>query len=184
MPDQDEFDNLEGDDSNEEPNDNEDARFWQELNDLDWSSEEEDEIKAEMRAREQRLGKLPLMQKAKEILHLTEALVATIEEKSDIFQICPRMIESAMQLGAKVVRAEASGHYSPKMESAVVVKLNAVELLAQLSLCEAEELVSPVDAALLRQEVDEFRHLFLVWVAGFDRTNDLPDEWGLFSQPS
>jgi hypothetical protein len=188
MPDQDEFDDNEWenreDGGEENGSDDADARFWQELNDLDWSSSEEDEdLGPEVNDQTERLAQLPLMKKAREILHLTEAIAAAIDDRNDIFQICARMLENAMQIGAKVVRAEASKYYSVKMENAVLVKVNANELLSQLGLCEQEELISKQDGTLLHDEVMEFRQLFVDWVGKFDKKTDQPDEWGLFAPP-
>ncbi len=184
MPDNDEFDDFLDDQESKDgeggENTDADARFWQELNDLDWNSAEEDALDHITSERNERLGQLPVMLKAREILHLTEAIVATIDEKSDMFHLCPQMLENAMLIGAKIVRAEASEFYSPKMESAVLVKINAMELLNQLSLGESEALINLRDAALLREEIADFRRLFVNWASTFDPTNDQPDEWELF----
>ena len=31
---------------------------------------------------------------------------------------------------------------------------------------------------VLRDAIEEFRVLFIEWVNGFDKSNDIPDEWG------
>jgi hypothetical protein len=36
---------------------------------------------------------------------------------------------------------------------------------------------------VLRNEIDEFRLLFIDWVAGFDQWNYIIDRWGLFNPP-
>ena len=36
---------------------------------------------------------------------------------------------------------------------------------------------------LLRNEIEEFRLLFIEWVAGFDKSNYIIDRWGLFNPP-
>jgi hypothetical protein len=36
---------------------------------------------------------------------------------------------------------------------------------------------------LLRKEIDEFRLLFIDWVASFDVWNYIKDDWGLFNPP-
>lgn len=182
MPNNDEFDDFRDE---EEPQDSEgeenaDARFWQELNDLDWNSAEEGELDRVLNERNERLGQLPLMLKAREILHLTEAIVATVDEKNDRFHLGSQMLENAMLIGAKIVRVEASEHYSPKMENAVLVKINAMELVNQLSLGESEALINVRDAALLREEITDFRRLFVSWVKTFDPTKDQVDGWELF----
>ena len=35
----------------------------------------------------------------------------------------------------------------------------------------------------MRKEIDEFRLLFIDWVAGFDEWNYIKDDWGLFNPP-
>jgi hypothetical protein len=37
--------------------------------------------------------------------------------------------------------------------------------------------------SLLRNEIDEFRLLFIDWVASFDAWNYIKDDWGLFNPP-
>ena len=36
---------------------------------------------------------------------------------------------------------------------------------------------------MVRQQIEEFRLLFIDWVAGFDPWNYIVDDWGLFNPP-
>lgn len=124
--------------------------------------------------------RLPLMKKAGEVLRLTEAIVAMIDEESDDLLIREQMLANAFVLMPKIAAAEGTSSYTLRMENAVVVKIHARELLAQTALVKAEKLVSDTDLQVLRDALDEFRMLFAAWVRGFDKDSDTPDGWGLF----
>jgi hypothetical protein len=146
------------------------------LDDGDWNSEE---ARKEMEAHNQRINKMPLMKKADEILHLTMAIVATIDEEKDVLEVRNAMTENAYTLMPKIAGAEGNDLYSLRMENAVLIKIHARELLAQTSLCKAENLAETKDLFLLREAIEEFRVLFVEWINSFDKNNDIPDEWGI-----
>ncbi len=121
--------------------------------------------------------KLPIYKKAGSIIQTTAALVECFEEKDLAEPIKSLMLENAMTLQAKVVNAEAGDFYSHRMDNAVLIKLAARELRSQTFLCEAMDLVSKDYLNLLRNEINEFRVIFLEWVRSFDTANDIRDEW-------
>ena len=158
------------DDEDEEPD-------FSDYNEDDWNDEA---FRKEMEEEERRVRNLPVMQKADEIVRLTEAIVETIREEEDELHVRERMLSNACVLMPKIAGAEASDLYTLRMENAVLIKIHARELLAQTSLCKAEKLARPDDLQLLRNTLEEFRVLFVEWVTGFDKNNDIPDEWGIF----
>lgn len=94
------------------------------------------------------------------------------------------MMEDVMIINAKLRGAEAVDLYSQRMENAVVIKIHAVSLLTATSGLKMMGLSSNKYLQLLRDEIEAFRKLFVDWVASFDKTNDIPDDWGLFSKPN
>ncbi|AFD05832.1 hypothetical protein [Solitalea canadensis] len=141
----------------------------------------EDDFDSEAYKREQeRIHNLPVFVKAKEIAHITQAICDSIKAERDLLGVRDAMQENAFLLGAKIAGAEGGDLYTLRMESAVIIKIHARELLTQTTLCKMEELVDEKYLQLLRDEIDNFRLLFIDWVNGFDRTNDVPDDWGLF----
>jgi hypothetical protein len=91
------------------------------------------------------------------------------------------MMEDVMMIGAKLRGAEGISFYSAKMENAVVIKLHAVSLLTSTSGLKMMGLSDNKYLQLLRDEIEAFRKLFVEWIAGFDKTTDIPDGWELFS---
>ncbi|MNE77638.1 hypothetical protein D3C80_1739670 [compost metagenome] len=89
-------------------------------------------------------------------------------------------MENAFLLGAKISGAEGGDLYTLRMENAVIIKIHARELLTQTTLCRMEELAEDKYLQLLRDEINSFRLLFIEWVNNFDKSNDVPDDWGLF----
>jgi len=87
---------------------------------------------------------------------------------------------NAYMLGPKIAGAEAADLYTLRMENAVLIKIHARELLTQTSFCKAEKLSKPEYLKLLRDEIENFRILFVEWVKSFDKENDIKDDWGLF----
>jgi len=37
---------------------------------------------------------------------------------------------------------------------------------------------------VLKKEIETFKALFIQWIRSFDKSNDLPDDWHLFNDPS
>lgn len=92
------------------------------------------------------------------------------------------MMEDVMMINVKLRGAEAGDLYSLRMENAVIIKIHANSLLTATSALKMMGLSNNKYLQLLRDEIEEFRKLFVLWVQGFDRTNDAPDSWGLFNQ--
>lgn len=115
-----------------------------------------------------------------EIAEITHALIESIEEEDDKFHIREQMLANAYVLGAKIAGAEGAGIYRIRMENAVLIKLAACELQAQTSLCRAENLSENDYIQLLRDEIENFRKLFVSWVDSFDSSDNYDDGWGIF----
>jgi hypothetical protein len=122
---------------------------------------------------------LPVFKKAMQIAELTRAVVDTFDREKDVLNMRESMMEHAYILGAKIAGAEGADLYSIRMENAVLIKINARELLASTSWCKEENLCDRDYLQLLRNEIEEFRKLFVDWVENFDKTNDIEDDWGI-----
>jgi four helix bundle protein len=123
---------------------------------------------------------LLIFKKAMEIAEITHALIESIEEEDDKFHIREQMLANAYVLGAKIAGTEGAGIYRIRMENAVLIKLAACELQAQTSLCRAENLSENDYIQLLRDEIENFRKLFVSWVDSFDSSDNYDDGWGIF----
>ncbi len=151
---------------------------------LDWGdfggNYDPEAARHEQDAHNQRVRNLPVFLKAEEVMEITQAIVATIDRDADLLMMHEQMLGNAMMLPAKIVGAEGGDLFSIRMENAVIIRMYARDLQTQVSFCEDEELCEPEYLNLLRDELDNFRILFVNWVSSFDRTNDIADEWGVF----
>lgn len=127
---------------------------------------------------------MPLYKKALEIHQLTQAIATTISEEDPLLEATKLfMIENALIIPAKIVGAEGAGLYDLKMENATLIRKAARELYVQAG---SLKHLSPEPhdyAELLRDAINEFKILFVSWVAGFDIWDYILDDWGLFNPP-
>ena len=126
-----------------------------------------------------------LFRKAVEILNLTESLCDVLPEDVNAETSKQMMLQNAMVVPSKIKGAMAVDEiYSLVMESAVLIKINMMELKNHLwatsNIFDLEEKYPDV----LRLEIEEFKKIFIQWVTSFNKQDDLPDEWHLFNDPS
>jgi hypothetical protein len=129
---------------------------------------------------------MPIYQKAEQIFKLTEALIQIIPKEDDFLQetTVRFMMEDAMIIPAKIAGAEAGDLYDLRMENAAIIRKAARDLYVHAGSLRFEESITDQDyILLLRTEIDEFRLLFIDWVASFDMWNYIKDDWGLFNPP-
>ncbi len=121
---------------------------------------------------------LPIFKKAEEIGQITSVIISNIDAEKDIFHIREMMLTNGYMIGAKIAAAEGGGLYSLRMECAVLVKVAARELMVQTNVLKRDKLCPPEYIKLLRDEIDNFRLLFIDWVDSFDKNDDIKDDWG------
>ena len=127
---------------------------------------------------DKKLKKLPVYKKANEIRKIVEAIVKFIDPKKDEAEFRYMLWEDACIMGAKIAGAEGGDLYFIRMENAVLIKVAARNLLVNTNYLRSENLCPEEYIQLLRNEIDEFRLLFIDWVNTFDRLNGRDDEWG------
>ncbi|MCA6422604.1 MAG: hypothetical protein IM568_07280 [Flavobacterium sp.] len=128
----------------------------------------------------------PLYKKSEQIFKLTHALIEIIPQDNEFLQeTCSKfMMEDAMMIAAKISGAEAVDLYDIKMENAAIIRKCARELYVRAGSLRFEEDIKDKEyIELLRNEIEEFRLLFIDWVASFDQWNYIIDRWGLFNPP-
>lgn len=120
---------------------------------------------------------LPIFKKAQEILEITKAITDAIDKEDDIFHMRDFMMNNAITITSKIANAEGGDLYSLRMENAVLIKLAACELKTQTNMLRIDNLTDGEYIQLLRDEVDNFKPLFINWVKSFDPTDDINDGW-------
>jgi hypothetical protein len=133
-----------------------------------------------------KVEKLLIYQKAMGICKLVDSLMLALPE-DDVFlqQSKSMMMEDAITIPAKIAGAEGGSLYSIRMQNAAIIRSHALHLYAQLGSLRFHSKFKDLEyVTLLRYELDEFRLLFVEWVASFDKENYIWDEWELFNPPN
>lgn len=127
--------------------------------------------------------KLPIYQKAELLFQLVESLAASLPEENELLQSMKEIMRAdAMLLPAKIAGAEAGNIYSIKMQNAAIIRFHAMSLYTQVGgLSLYHESIDSSFTNLIRLEIENFRLLFIDWVASFDKSNYIWDDWELFN---
>lgn len=126
-----------------------------------------------------------LYQKAIDILNLTQTLCDLMPDEEYEEMTKSLMLQNAMIIPAKIRGGMAVDDvYSIVMENAVIIKVNICELKAQLWACDEIHGIEKEYIQVLRNEIEQFKEIFIQWVSSFDKASDYPDEWHLFNDPS
>ncbi len=128
---------------------------------------------------------LPIYQKAELIFQLVQSLVASLPEDDEYIQETKHyMIEDITVILARIVAAEGGDIYRNRMQNLAIIRDHAMHLFVQVGSLRFHENYKDLEyAALIRSEIDAFRLLFIEWVEGFDTSNHIWDDWGLFNPP-
>ena len=139
------------------------------------SEEDDDIIKTE---------NLPIYRKGKEIFDMVMKITDLIPEDNEyLMDIKSCMLSDAAQLTVKVAGAEAGELYDLKMENAAIIRKAARELMVQNHSLDMFGFEYVGYYIIVRELIEEYRLLFIDWVAGFDKWNYVIDRWGLFNPP-
>ena len=127
---------------------------------------------------------LPIFVKGQEIFDVVQQIAGLIPEDNEHFRfVKSEMLSDASMLFVKVAGAEAAGLYDLKMENAAIIRKAARDLMVQQHSLEAFGFKYPEYYKIVRELLEEYRLLFIDWVAGFDKWNYVIDRWGLFNPP-
>jgi hypothetical protein len=133
---------------------------------------------------EMKLEDLPIYKKGKEIFDVVNEIGKLIPEEDKHLQMIKAfMIEDAAQLVVKVSGAQRMCLYDLKMESAAIIRKAARDLVVQHNALEMFGFKDAHYFDIVRDLVEEYRLLFIDWVASFDPWDYVIDRWGLFNPP-
>lgn len=140
------------------------------------NSDEEDEIAPPER--------LPIYRKGKEIFDMVSKITDLVPENDEhLKNVKANMLCDAALLTVKVAGAEAAGLYDLKMENAAIIRKAARELMVQQHSLDMFGFEYVEYHQIVRDLIEEYRLLFIDWVAGFDKWDYIIDRWGLFNPP-
>ena len=133
------------------------------------SDEEDDIIKPE---------RLPIFRKGREIFDMVHKITALIPENDEqLNEIKSWMLSDAALLTVKVAGAEAAGLYDLKMENAAIIRKAARDLIVQQHSLDMFGFEYVEYYKIVRDLIEEYRLLFIAWVAGFDKWDYIIDRW-------
>lgn len=127
---------------------------------------------------------LPIFKKGIEILELTEKVISLIPDDEEMLSHYKEwMMEDASILSVKVAGAEGADLYDIKMENATLIRKAARDLMVHCTGLRISGFKQTDYLEVIRNEIEEYRLLFIDWIATFDPWNYVIDRWGLFNPP-
>lgn len=127
---------------------------------------------------------LPLFKKGQEIFDIVNQICDLIDDDDKMLgHIKGQMFEDAALLTVKIAGAEATELYDLKMENATIIRKAARDLMVSNHSLEMFGFKYVDYFDMVRDLIEEYRLLFIDWVAGFDQWNYVIDRWGLFNPP-
>ncbi|MDR3189555.1 MAG: hypothetical protein LBT94_10345 [Prevotellaceae bacterium] len=127
---------------------------------------------------------LPIFKKGEEIRDVVSLLADLFPEDDEQLQFLKdEMLSNAHLLTVKIVGAEATELYDLKMEAATFIRKAACDLMVMNHSLAAFGFENVDYFQIVRQLIEEYRLLFIDWVAGFDKWSYIIDRWGLFNPP-
>ena len=128
---------------------------------------------------------LPIFKKGEEIQDIVFKIADLIDDNEDspLANIKAMMIADSGMLTVKVGGAVAGELYDIKMEAATYIRRAAHDLVSHSHSLEMFGFKYTEYFEIVRKLVEEYRLLFIDWVASFDKWNYIIDRWGLFNPP-
>lgn len=127
---------------------------------------------------------LPIYKKGKEIFDVVHQIADLIPDDNEhLSDIKGWMLSDAMQLTVKIAGAEGGSLYDLKMEAAVIIRKSARDLILHQHSLKQFGFKNTEYFTIIRELVEEYRLLFIDWVADFNQWDYIIDRWGLFNPP-
>ena len=129
-------------------------------------------------------NELPIYKKGLKIFKVVDQICQLIDDDNEMLRhVKGIMLEDAMLLTVKVAGAEGGQIYDIRMECAAIIRKAARELMIQNHSLEMFGFEHVEYFQIVRDLLEEYRLLFIDWVAGFDKWDYIIDRWGLFNPP-
>jgi len=133
---------------------------------------------------EMNFEELSLYKKGEEIYEVVDHICELIPDDNEMLgHVKGVMLEDAMLLTVKVAGAHGGQLYDIRMEAAAIIRKAARELMIQNHSLEMFGFEHVEYFQIVRDLLEEYRFLFIDWVAKFDPADYIIDRWGLFNPP-
>ena len=130
----------------------------------------------------ERTKRLPIYKKGKEIADLVRTITDLLDEANEQQSwLKGELLMDSSMLCAKIAGAEGGDLYDIRMECATIIRKSAMSLYVSVHSLRDAGFEYLEYYSLVRQNIEEFRLLFIDWVANFDKSKYIADRWGLFN---
>lgn len=127
---------------------------------------------------------LPIYKKAEEIYKTLRTITDLFPEDNDYLQhLKSNTLEDSMVIMAKISGAEAVKFYDIKMENATIIRKAARDIMVSGNLLKELGFSDAKYYKVIRNLIEDFRLLFIDWIATFNPKHYIVDNWGLFNPP-
>lgn len=127
---------------------------------------------------------LEIYQKGEEIYDVVFQITELFPTNNEELQYVKGfIIQDAALLTIKIAGACAAELYDIKMEAAAIIRKAARDLNVQYHTLEMYGFKEAEYYKIVRKLIEEYRLLFIDWVASFDQWDYIIDRWGLFNPP-
>jgi|WetSurSiteA1Bulk_404760.scaffolds.fasta_scaffold13816_1 hypothetical protein len=127
---------------------------------------------------------LPIFKKGEEIYQVVKQICQLIPEDNEILQnVKTNILHDAALLMVKVAGASKAEIYDLKMEAATIIRKAAKDLMVYNHTLRMFGFKEVGYYSIVRDLIEEYRLLFIQWIANFDHWNYAIDRWGLFNPP-
>lgn len=124
----------------------------------------------------------PIFKKSQEILDTVRAIVELFPEDNEHLQMLKnQLLGDAMLIQAKLAGASNVKLYDLKMENATIIRKSARDLTVSYHSLKGFGFEEFEYFKIVREQIEEFRLLFIDWVSGFNPKHFITDNWGLFN---
>lgn len=126
----------------------------------------------------------PIYKKSEEIFETIKAITDLFPEEDPILSdLKGQLLGDAMLIQAKLAGAFAVKLYDIKMENATLIRKAARDLMVSYHTLKMLGFEEVEYYQIIRSQIEEFRLLFVEWVAAFNQKHFITDSWGLFNPP-
>lgn len=126
----------------------------------------------------------PIFKKAEEIYQILKVITDLFPEDNSYLQhLKSNLLEDIMIIQAKISGAEAVKLYDIKMENAAIIRKAARDIMVSGNTLEMFDFEDAKYYQLIKDQIEDFRIIFIDWVEGFNPKHFIVDDWGLFNPP-
>ncbi|WCM42464.1 hypothetical protein MG290_01985 [Flavobacterium sp. CBA20B-1] len=126
----------------------------------------------------------PIYKKAEEIFDTIKTITDLFSTDDEILlDLKAQLLGDAMLIQAKLAGAFGAKLYDIKMENAALIRKAARDLMVSYHSLKMFGFEDVEYYKIVRNQIEEFRLLFVEWVAGFNKKHFITDSWGLFNPP-